>query len=34
MIERYERQLRFPQFGETGQRQLMALHVMIVGVVP
>lgn len=32
MIQRYERQLRFPQFGETGQRQLMALHVMIVGV--
>ena len=32
MIERYQRQLRFPQFGEAGQRQLMAMHVMIVGV--
>lgn len=32
MIERYQRQLRFPQFGEAGQRQLMAMHVMVVGV--
>ncbi len=31
MIERYNRQVRYHQFGEHGQSQLQKTHVMIMG---